>query len=154
MKEKFEKIVKFSPAFDKRSDEPKKNYGIGAMSIWFVLKGAKGAVQVMFGTDWYLPETIKEYEMFGNENKKPPIYLREDRKFLRCWDVGYHSPKPMYNGQKKMDCEILGKCYYDGTSLRGEDDDIVEKFLKEGSDFIWKYLEKEYDIIFGAKDEI
>jgi hypothetical protein len=44
----------------------------------------------------------------------------------------------------------LGKCYYDGSSLRGDDDNIVERFMKEGSDYIWKYLEKEYNIMFGA----
>ena len=149
MKEIFEHIVRFSPAYDKRDEDPKKNYGIASMRIWFILKGKNGAVQILLGTDWFLPETIAEYKRIGNKNKNPPCDLREDPQFLKCWDVGYHSPKPVFKGQKKHKCDILGKCYYDGSSLRGDDDDIVEHFMKEGSDFIWKYLEKEYNIMFG-----
>jgi len=149
-----EKIVKISPAFDKRSNNPKKDYGISACHIWFILKGKMGAVQVMLGTDWYLPETIAEYKEIGNKGKTKPCDLRGDKEFLKCWDVGYHAKKQQYKGQRSTPCDILkGKCYYDGSSLIGEDDKVVKMLLERGSDWIWKYLEKEYEIRFG-KEEI
>ena len=108
--EKFEKIVKFGMPFDRRSDIPSKNYGIGSMQIWFILKGKKGAVQVMIGTQCYLNETIREYNLKG-------IDLFEGNKSFDCWNVGYHSPKPMYKGQSKMDCDSLNKGFcYDNIS--------------------------------------
>lgn len=65
--EKFKREVHFSPAFDKRNDIPSKNYGVGAVRIFFLLKGKKGTVQFQIGTNWYLPETVKEYNKKGSE---------------------------------------------------------------------------------------
>lgn len=143
---KLERIVNISPAFDERHDDPRRDYGIASCNIWFILKGPKGAVQVMFNTDWYLPETIKEYREKGNENLKPPIELRNDNKFLKCFDVGFHSLKPQFDGHKASNCDILpkGKCYYDGSALRGEELKLADVLIRQGSEAIWKFLEEEY----------
>ncbi len=63
---------------------------------------------------------------------------------IRGWDVGYHSPKPIYADQSKIsDCPLLeGECYSDGSSLMGEE--FLELLLKEGEDRIWQELEKLY----------
>jgi len=153
---KFERIVKFSPPFDKRSDNPRENYGIASMRIWFILKGKHGAVQVCFNTPFYLPETIDEYKRIGNKGKTAPSDIRDEEgkaKGFDCWDVGYHSPKPMYEGQEKMDCDILkkGYCYYDGSGLRGNNDKLPELFYEEGDEAIWKYLEDYYYEIFNIE---
>jgi len=44
MKEKFERIVRTRPPFDKRNPNPNKNYGIHGVDIWFILKGKKGGL--------------------------------------------------------------------------------------------------------------
>jgi len=144
---KFERIVNFSQPFDKRSNDPNKNYGIGSLRIRFILKGKKGAVQILLGANMYLSATINEYNkkginLFTN-------YKGDDKPVYDCWDVGYHSKKPMYEGQEKMDCDIFKNgCYYDGSSLRGRDDKVAEMFLEKGEDAIWEYLEKYYYGIF------
>lgn len=149
---KFEKIVRVAPAYDKRNKEPKKNYGISSMRMWFILKGEKGAVQVLINFPIFLPETIEEYKRIGNNNKTPTCDLRDSGgkpQGLDCWDVGYHSPKPMYKGQTKGDCDIYKEgCYYDGSSLRGKDDKVGDMLLREGDEAIWKYLEKDYKARF------
>lgn len=155
-KEVFEKIVNFSKPYDKRHEDPKKNYGIGSIRIWFILKGKKGAVQVLFNTPFYLPKTIDEYKKIGNKGQTAPSDLRDEdghAKGFDCWDVGYHSPKPMYKGHSKSDCNIFKKgfCYYDGSSLRGRDDCLVEKFYENGQDAIWSYLEDYYYSVFGGE---
>lgn len=131
----FEQIVKVSGAYDKRHPEPSKNYGIGACRIWFILKGPKGAVQFQVGTDWYLPEVQKELL-----DKFPRNALTQPQG----WDVGYHSPKPMYEGQTPMgECDILGcECYYDGSSLAA--DQWIPYFIAGGTEWLWSRLEEMY----------
>lgn len=156
MKEKFERITEFRPAFDKR-DDPKGNYGIGSMNIKFLLKGKKGAVQVLFSTSIYLPETIEEYLKIGNKGKTAPSDIRNDYdgkiKAFDCWDVGFHSKKkPEYmDKSQKQECEYVGTCYYDGSACRGNHDKLHEKLLREGDKAIWKYLEDYYNDVFHAK---
>lgn len=38
-----ERIILTKPPFNKQHPDPSKNYGVGAMLIWFVLKGEKGS---------------------------------------------------------------------------------------------------------------
>lgn len=148
----WEKIIEFSPAFDKRNPNPGKNYGIGAVQIVFVLKKGNKAVQFRFGTDWYLPETVKEYREKGVNGMSPPVVLREGKNCgVQGWDVGYHSPKPMFKDQTSMGkCEyIKANCYYDGSSLRAEE--YQEILIRKGSKGVWEFLEKEWKQTFGKK---
>ena len=66
-------------------------------------------------------------------------------------DVGYHSPKPIYEGQEIMSdcCECLGgkPCYYGGSGLYAEK--IYKVLVEKGSDEVWKKLEEYYIDIFG-----
>lgn len=136
----FEKIVQISPAYEKLHSDPKKNYGIGACRMFFILKGPKGAVQFQIGTHWHVPSAREHLHKFGNFQKvlDAPI---------SGWDVGYHSPKPMFEEQPSRKCDVLGgECYYDGSSLRA--DDWLEPFIAGGTDWLWKHLEGEYRHMF------
>lgn len=130
--ENLQHIVKFSKAFDKRSPNPSENYGVGGVKCWMILKGEKGAVQFVFTTGIYLPHVLDEWKAKGYTNK--PM----------GFDVGYHSPTPMYEGQTQMDCDLLpeGKCYYDGSGLRANE--WFEIFMEKGDEAIWKLLEEKY----------
>lgn len=144
---KFEKIVKFSPPFDKRHKNPSKNYGIGALKIWFILKKGEKAVQVLLATNSYPASVIREYQ-----TKHPDMMLREgDYEGWTCYDVGYHSNTPTYKEQTSGSCDLLkkGECYYDGSSLRGKDNKIAENFFLHGEDWVWNYLEKYWNSMFG-----
>lgn len=135
----FEKIVNITPAFDKRSDVPSENYGVGACTIYFILKGKAGAVQFGIGTNWY-PAHIQ------NEKSLRPV-PEYDRIQPKGWDVGYHSPTPMYDGQSSMKCHILdGECYYDGSSLQA--DEWIPDFIEGGTEWLWPRLEKLYHDTF------
>lgn len=139
----FERIVNVTPAFDKRCADPKKNYGIGGCRIWFILKGERGAVQFQIGTDWY-PYNVQQERKGASEifDTKP-----------QGWDVGYHSPKPMFEGHTPMDsCDLIdGECYYDGSSLRA--DEWVEDFIMGGTEWLWPKLEEEYALRFLGNDD-
>ncbi len=157
MKEKFERIIKFSLPYDKRTEDPNTSYGIGAMRIWFILKGKKGAVQIVMGTEFYLPRTVHEYLNSNNPYWKNLMTESDgsDKKPFKCWDVGFHSKKrPDYmDTSNKQECNILGKCYYDGSSLRGDNDKVDEIFMEEGEEGILKYLEKYYQEIIGEPSQ-
>lgn len=140
-----EKIVEFSPAYDKRHPEPSKNYGIGGVQIRFVLKGKEGAVQLLLGTSWYLPHVAEWLREKGSRFEK----LYEPPK---GWDLGYHSPKPIYEDQSLAvdSCPYLnGKpCYYDGSGLAA--DPIRDRLISEGSEAVWEELTDYYNGRFGT----
>ncbi len=139
------RIVTFDPAYDKRSKDPSKNYGIHGVNMRMVLKGNKGAVQFIVFTNWELPHVQREMDSKPLNNF--PYMFHKPMPA----DVGYHSPVPMYKGQgpSSKSCEYLdGKpCYYDGSGLHAEK--VFDILLKGGSDAVWQYLEKYYNEQFG-----
>jgi len=141
MPDKLERIVKFDAAFDKRHADPKKNYGVHGVEIRFVVKGPAGATQFVVFTNWQLPHVRKEQEA------RPEADPQFRHLFCRpmAADLGYHSPKPIYQGQKAMpNCQYLGgkECYYDGSGLRARD--AFRRLLEQGEEGVWEALESEY----------
>lgn len=114
MKEKLERIVEFTPAYDKRSDDPKKNCGIGSVTLRMVLKGEKGAVQFVLHTLWQLPHVTEEFKNKFIKNVVERIEPydstldKEIKSELKLFwsplpaDLGFHSKFPMYEGQTPM----------------------------------------------------
>lgn len=151
-KEKLERIVKFTPAFDKRDPDPKKNYGIGAVQCFMVLKGKGGAVHFTFYTGFYLPEVMKE--QIAKHGVNAFIYdFNQKPMYPMGADVGYHSYKPLDDYQKdwkRDNCDWLDgeACYGDGSALRAEK--FMEILIREGSDKIWELLEEDYYELFGG----
>lgn len=138
---KFKKTTTFNKAYDKRNDDPKKNYGIGAVTCRMVLLGELGATQFSFSTGMYLPHVEAELEAKNSTGLKPMGY-----------DVGYHSSKPQYEGQSERGCDLLPgkKCFYDGSSLRAEE--WMKIFIEEGSEKIWGMLEENYQELFVSEE--
>ncbi len=144
--ETLKREIRFRPAWDKRNPDPKKNYGIHGVDIAFFLKGEKGAIQFVFYTNWQLPHVQKE-----NDSKPLNEFPYMFHKPMAT-DVGYHSPKPMYEGQTKMSgkCDIIGgDCYYDGSSLYAET--MFDILVEKGDEAVWQKLEEEYAERFDKK---
>lgn len=121
------KKIEFIAAQDGRT----KGYGISTMKIRFVLIGKLGAVQHVFSTGIY-PKGIRPSEYMG-------------------YDLGYHSPKPLYEGQAicSDNCDLVNApCYYDGSTLNAEP--VADAFVTEGEDAVWKRLEEYYSETFGG----
>lgn len=125
-----EKLVTFSPAWDKTDKDPMKNFGIHGVELRMVLKGTLGATQFVLYTGWMIP---------GLNDHEP-----------MAADIGYHAPTQQFEGQISTDdCPYLdGKpCFYDGSGLRAMR--VFDVLRKEGSDGVWKLLEEEYVSRFG-----
>jgi hypothetical protein len=137
-----ERIVQVGPAWDRRDPDPSKDYGIGAMSLRFILKGPRGAVQFIFYTAQYT-RPVAERMWNGNRSYNPFKGMGAD--------IGYHAYTPQYEGHTAMGgkCDILGcECYYDGSSLRANE--FADEFIEGGDKVVWPMLEKEYEARFGA----
>ena len=139
----FTRRIDFTPSFDKRNPKPSQNYGIGSMRIRFVLIGAKGAVQWMIGTEWFVASAREHLRKFDHMHK-----IDEMRR-PQGYDLGYHAYKPVYEGQSQMDdCDILnGPCFYDGSGLNAEL--LIEPFLSQGEEYLWPALEAYYAHTFN-----
>ena len=142
---KFEKIIRFDPAFDKRHSDPSKNYGIHGVNITFILKNENKAVQFVLFTNWQLPHVTKEFVA------KPMSAIELECLFTpMAADLGYHSPISHYVGQEPMseECEYTdGVCYYDGSGLAAES--VYNTLLEEGDEGVWHELEEYYKEIFN-----
>lgn len=131
----FKKWIELTPAFDKRSPEPSKNYGIHGVNLCFYLKGPKGVIQFLIYTNWHLKHVADELKgKYSNLFKPLPA------------DVGYHAYEPQYEGQLSHEnCSLLDNktCYYDGSGLAAYD--MFDILTREGSEGVWKEMEKWYN---------
>ena len=102
----------------------------GRMRVRFLLSGDEGAVQFL----WNVP-TKGRKEGYLEYVLKP-----------EGWDVGFHAltAREWQDTTDERDCDVThtGRCYYDGSSLRGEA--LGEKFMVEGVDVVWQELEQRY----------
>jgi hypothetical protein len=134
----FEVWMEASPSFYLIRPEPTKNFGVSTVRLTFYVKGAKGAVQWMIGTEWGIEPTrahLARFGWFGPEEGRKPT----------GWDLGYHAHEPQYEGHSKMgdDCELTGgACYYDGSGLNA--DLLIEGFLAQGTSWLWPKLIEVY----------
>lgn len=140
------KEIKFTPAYDKRPKKPgDPQYGIHGVTIWFYLKGELGAVQFSLYTNWQLPHVQAEFDAKPPHSQFPYMFHEP-----MPTDLGFHSPKPLYEGQTKMsdDCELLGgTCYYDGSSLNAIP--VFDRLRAEGDSGVWAALGEYYTATFG-----
>jgi len=154
-KEKLERITFFSPAYDKRSSDPKKDYGIGPVKCFMLVKGSKGVTHFIFSTGMLLDSTMEEYIATGRATYEKHEWGHYYLNKPMAYDVGYHSLEPLYDYHKengpRPNCEWLDgrPCYGDGSALRA--DEWFKILLAEGSDKIWEMLEEEYYETFNQE---
>lgn len=146
MSDEFKQIVEFDPAFDRRSPNPRENYGIHGVELRMVLKSPDGAVQFVLYTNWMLPHVRKE--MHERMLRGPDLIGLQCAYDPMPADLGYHSPKPMFEGHEPIGaCPYIdGPCYYDGSGLNANR--IFDVLVAEGSDRVWRELRKYYDETF------
>lgn len=140
---------KMTPAYDKRSE----GYGQGCATMWFYVIGPLGAIQFSCMTGWY-PRIIKK-TTFDDWSDWGELMVgrMEPHDSPMPSDLGYHSPKPKYDGQSLMseDCSILhGPCYYDGSGLNANKPFSI--LVHEGSDRLWEFLDGYYRDTFEKED--
>lgn len=143
----FEERIEVTPAWDKRDDDPHKNYGIGGVDLRFALleKTTNTAMVFVLGTHWHWLDAMAGYGGEGVHTITPKLGPMP-------YDLGYHSSYPMYDGQEPMpkeaDCHYVdGLCYYDGSTLAAEG--LFDILLREGHVGVFARLKEEWMERFG-----
>lgn len=145
--DELERIFEITPAYDKRAE----GYGIHGAELRMIVKGERGAVQFVVYTNWQMPHIVKDTINKDYMMDATDISLKQNTalKVNFCpmpADLGYHSPKPMYEHQEPIgsNCPYIkgGVCYYDGSSLNAEP--VFDLLVTKGSTAVWEYLEQCY----------
>ena len=140
------KEIKMFPAWDRRSANPKKDYGIhGVEMAWLWGDSEVGVVQFVVYTHWYLPHVQEEHDQCQNDLQFPYMFHKPQPA-----DVGYHSLVPQYKGQEivREKCPYLENkpCYYDSFRLQAEK--VFNILLEKGSEGVWQELERRWEDMF------
>jgi hypothetical protein len=167
-----ERIIKFTPAWNKTDPDPSKNYGIGAMSIWFYLKGDLAVVQFHLSTRWYLPgdndfiigqpykipetrpEVLKrkrEYRFLlgGDDGREVALCdywaVKDAQEGPQGYDVGYHAPIALYEDQTpREDCEFFpAPAKCFYDGSSLRTREWAKKFVEGGTEWLWLEMENE-----------
>jgi hypothetical protein len=128
----FSRKIGFKTSYEKRNDDPRKDYGISGGSIWFVLTGPKGAVTWELLAGFFLPETIDRLK-------------KDNTKFMgpTPGGVGFHYAEEREWGTTNEDCEFTGgPCWFDVGYTMG--DEAYKTFTHEGLDSLWDFLGELY----------
>lgn len=124
---------------DLLNDSPNQTHFIEKYPFMYVMEPM--AVDV----GYHSPHPIYEgQEPMGSRNIEESIEKMKLEIDLNLTDMKIELIEPTPTIQKNLPiCEYLGvPCYYDGSGLRAEV--VYEVLCTEGSDGVWKYLEKEY----------
>lgn len=151
-----EHIIRFEGGFDcikfeciYGSDECKPgtggSHGRHGLSIRFVSKGDKGAVQFLL------------YTGLCPQHAAPARIGVRDCDWggsVRPIDLGYHAKQAQYDGQKPMSyaCEFCDgqPCYYDGSSLNASD--AMYALVNGGDNALWAFLDAYYAATFDGAE--
>lgn len=127
--------ITMQPGYDHRSFGC--DHGQHGMTVRFLMQGPLGAVQFVF----YLLDMVPGNFEFGNSK---PNGVRS----IMSVDLGYHSPVPIYENQRQMDCDFIlgGRCYYDGSGL--DAGPVLEAFAEHGPHAVWAELARMYQGVF------
>jgi hypothetical protein len=140
VRDEFKREIDFSPAFDRRSADPRKDYGIHGVECIFTLsKNGKGITFTIY-TNWMLPHVQEETDARPISSRFPFL----SHKPMPA-GVDWHDTKPHYEGQSicRDECAVTGGiCYSDGSGLMA--DGIFTILLEQGSEGVWKRLEQLY----------
>ena len=135
----FERVMIGVPAWDMRSPDPARNYGVHGVEMSFAVIRAGAAVEFERLTGWQLPHVREE---LGRQAHAPLPGM-----------VRYHAPAPWadYLTEPSTDaCGYTGGgCYADGSGLDGYG--LFDVLVTDGLDGVWRELEQRWVSQFGAR---
>lgn len=138
--------IKFKCKFSSKTCLPNKggSHGRHGLEIKFLSIGDAGAVQFVIYTGW-LPHHVKKDDI-GYRS-----ILKWGMTDVMPADLGYHSIKPVYEGQDIVSdsCPYIDNkpCYYDGSGLNASD--AMYSLVNGGQDALWTFLDAYYECVFN-----
>lgn len=146
-----ERRIEFQVGYDHRRFTC--GHGCHGMSLRFIFLGPAGATQWMANMPNWMPGNT---DIIGNIQGELPIsFVPTSNQIGDGYpvDLGYHSPRPLYEGHEGRDrCIYLpeGTCYYDGSGLNAQP--VLEAFLEHGPMAVWATLARYYNEVFHTAE--
>ncbi len=138
------KEIKFQPAWDKRSSDLRKDYGIHGSVLHVTISDEKGAVNLVVHLNWFLPQ---------NRNTKYcelKVYPFEYWQKPSISEIIHHSPTPTYHEQdvSSESCYFLGNkpCYISSSFTFGNK--LFELLISEGEEKLFDALIEHHNSFF------
>jgi hypothetical protein len=127
--------INFECKFPKKCTKSN-SHGIHGVNLRFLVHSPKellGYVQFILYTGW--------------TPQKPNIsWIHHQSSQVLPADLGYHSKHRRYDSQESMECDLLGECFYDGSSTNAFD--AYHTLVNGGDKELWKFLDQYYNCIF------
>lgn len=131
MNSALERRVDFRPAWDRRAEDPAKNYGVHGVEIHFSIVGPLGAVTWYLMTPWVLPATRAWWKTLQVPTRSEPI----------AGPLSWHERRE--TGETGEECHLVGRCKAEQIGLFNTDP-LYESLVAEGIDAVWQKLETVY----------
>lgn len=123
------------------------SHGRHGLTIRFIAKAERGAVQFVLYTDW-MPQSCPVSDI-GHRDVR-----NWGEGHLMPADLGYHSKTPRYEDQLPISksCEFCDgqPCYYDGSGLNASD--AMYALVNGGDKALWDFLDAYYASVFSGEE--
>lgn len=154
---KLERLVRVSPAWDRRSPNPRQDYGWRGMDLHWILRGSKGAVEWTVGTNWVVQAMVPETQSW---NDAWLMYWRgqSDRQTLIA-HAYVHQPQYPEGYLHGGVCEYLETewCYCNEIRVFGEGAvqarDLYWILVEQSDAAFWAAMQPYYDQLAGPDVE-
>lgn len=139
-----ERIIRFRPAFHRCHPDPSKNYGIGSVTMLWILRVGDWAIGWDVHTGWELPD--EAFEAANPDCTHPMHQNGAPTHGVSAGAVDWHSPMPRWEDQSRSQecCPITGTaCYLDSRFLVAND--LLTILRAEGDEAVWKWMREAID---------
>ena len=139
-----QRIVRFRPAFHRCHPDPSQNYGIGSVSMLWVLRVGDWAIAWDVHTGWELPD--EAFVAAVPDCNHPMHQGSAPGHKVSGGAVEWHSPVPLWEDHEPRadKCPITGAaCYGDVGFLLGSE--LLDLLRTDGDDAVWKRLRSLLD---------
>jgi len=153
--------ILFRSAWDKSDSDPKKNYGVSDLGMFFVVNDNDKFVSFEISTHWFQSHVMNR----RLEALKRDVWKGEKDFLLMTWiaptplDVFYISPIRITEDDSEWKdgyyvFDVKTPCYYGYRYQKEENglwttDYLYWKLIEEGDKPIWEWLENYYKEVFG-----
>lgn len=121
--------------------------------IWWYLQGEEGATQFM---GILMPDSLARFGADPDDpiaGAKAMGWVLTDAGWFAPMDLGWHSPKPLYQDQRPMGgCPLaIDPCYYDGSGMNAVAVSRAWAAANFDEGAIKQALEDHYHEVFGEE---
>lgn len=134
-------VVTFQPAYDKRHPDPRKNYGVHGVHIYFAVIDEERGEGLSFSvaTNWHVPAVQRETDALPFNHQFPYLFHKP-----LAFAVQIHQKVRQHEYQhENQDCSITGgACYITDSATLGKS--FLQTLIEGGDEALFARMEQQY----------